>query len=241
MSALAGCVNRPPYTPTEPPTDSQSGDLNPDGTPTVVAQIPGQCELLLKTLRETRPLLEDLDGQLDEHAGRVETALAEFEQPAAEPPLPECPEPSADVLGGKELIGAIEWLWMDPPGLHYEARIDTGVETSSLSAADVVEFERDGDDWVRFIHVADGSDEPVEIELPIVRTVLIRQPSVEELDRRVVVEMSIRLGQQVRRTEFTLTDRSSMSFPVILGRAFLMDIYVVDVAETHLHPRYEAP
>ena len=130
---------------------------------------------------------------------------------------------------------------MDPPGRHYRARIDSGTETSSLSARDVVEFERDGDDWVRFVFEHDGSEaEPVEMELPIERTVLIRQPSMEELERRVVVELDIRLGQRLQRTEFTLVDRSRMTYPVQIGRAFLMDLYLVDVSRSYTHPRYRA-
>ena len=103
---------------------------------------------------------------------------------------------------------------MEPPGRHFRARVDSGAETSSLSAKDVVEFERDGDDWVRFTFEHDSSDP---------------------------VEMDIHLGDRLQRTEFTLTDRSRMTYPVLLGRAFLIDLYVVDVARSYIHPRYEAP
>ena len=129
---------------------------------------------------------------------------------------------------------------MDPPGRHFRARIDSGAETSSLSASDVVEFERDGDDWVRFTFTHDNADESVEFELPIKRTVLIRQPGVDEPERRFVIELDIRLGDQLQTTEFTLTDRSKMTYPVLLGRAFLMDLYVVDVSQSYTHQRYDA-
>ena len=58
--------------------------------------------------------------------------------------------------------------------------------------------------------------------------------------RRFVVELDIRLGQKLQTTEFTLTDRSNMTYPVLLGRAFLMDLYVVDVARSYTHKRYDA-
>ena len=71
--------------------------------------------------------------------------------------------------------------------------------------------------------------------------VSIRQASSEELERRVVIELDIRLGKQLQTTEFTLTDRTRMTYPVLLGRAFLMDLYVVDVAKSFTHKKFEAP
>ncbi|MEE3208742.1 MAG: RimK/LysX family protein, partial [Pseudomonadota bacterium] len=38
-------------------------------------------------------------------------------------------------------------------------------------------------------------------------------------------------------TEFTLADRSRMSYPVLLGRSFLKDVAVVDVGQEFIHPR----
>ena len=202
--------------------------------------LPGACELLLQSLEETRPMLSGLDESFTEKTERIEAAIADLNQPAPEPPSLDCP-PSANAnLGGKEIIGAIEWLYMDPPGQHFRARVDSGAETSSLSASDVVEFERDGDDWVRFTFTHDNAEESVEFELPIRRTVLIRQPGVDEPERRFVIELDIRLGDQLQTTAFTLTDRSKMTYPVLLGRAFLMDLYVVDVSQSYTHQRYDA-
>lgn len=41
--------------------------------------------------------------------------------------------------------------------------------------------------------------------------------------------------------EFTLNDRTHLNYPVLLGRRFLMDIVVIDVAESYLHERPEFP
>lgn len=202
--------------------------------------VPGACEVLLARLEETHPLLSNLDESLAGQAERIEQAVARLNRPAPPPQIRECPTVSVGVLGKKEIIGSIEWLYMDPPGRHYRARVDSGAETSSLSASEVIEFERDGDDWVRFTFENDGSNDAVNFELPIKRTVLIRQASSEEPERRVVVELDIRLGDQLQATEFTLTDRSRMTYPVLLGRAFLMDLYVIDVSRSYTHEKYVA-
>lgn len=202
--------------------------------------VPGECELLLESLREIQPLLDGLDESLIAQADRIDAVVADLNRPVLEPPALVCPPNMNGTLGGKEIIGAIEWVYMDPPGRHFRARVDSGAETSSLSASNVVEFERDGDDWVRFTFQHDSTNEAVEFELPIKRAVRIRQVSSEESERRFVIELDIRLGDQLQTTEFTLTDRGRMTYPVLLGRAFLMDLYVVDVSQSYTHERYDA-
>ena len=59
--------------------------------------LPAFCEVLLQSLAETRPMLEDLDETLATHSDRFEAALADLNQPAPEPPvlaaMPETEDP----------------------------------------------------------------------------------------------------------------------------------------------------
>lgn len=240
LLGLAGCAGlsgqpEPAETQVEapPPVVEVEAALPPDPEPLAEA-----CEALLQRLEETQPMLADVDQSLTAQAERFDAAIATLNQPAPENRALVCPPSLVASVAGKEIIGAIEWLYMDPPGRHFRARVDTGAETSSLSASDLVEFERDGDDWVRFTFQHESADESVEFELPVKRTVLIRQVSADRPTRRYVVELDIRLGEQLQTTEFTLTDRSNMTYPILLGRAFLMDLYIVDVSRSYTHERY---
>ena len=241
---LSGCALQNPRATEPSPTDVTDVTAVETEVVEVPAEpeelVPDACEILLTRLDETHPLLSSLDATLAGQTARLEEALDQINRPPPPPPAQECPAVNTESVGNKEIIGALEWLFMNPPSQHYRARIDSGAETSSLSASNVVEFERDGDDWVRFSFQHDPDDDPVDFEIPIKRVVLIRQPSVEAAERRVVVEIDIRLGQELQTTEFTLTDRSRMTYPVLLGRTFLMDLYVVDVARSFTHERYEA-
>ena len=238
---LAACVTQPVPSDLPPEPVEMSGPPVPEPSdPSPEELVPGACELLLSSLEATRPLLNNLDESLAGQAEQFQAAIDRLSQPPPEPATPDCPAAGASALGQKEIIGAIEWLYMDPPGKNFRARVDSGAETSSLSAADIVEFERDGDDWVRFVFQHDSSDEAVEFELPIKRAVLIRQLLAEETERRFVVEIDVRLGDQLQSTEFMLTDRGRMTYPISLGRAFLMDLYVVDVSRSFTHDQYEA-
>ena len=241
LLALAGtgCVVQP----AEPVTDEAATeieapdalDTGPETLPVVVEPAPNLCELLLSSLDETRPLLSSLGESLTAQSAAMEQALAELARPAPVPAA-ECAPGSGD-MGGKEIIGALEWLYLDSPGEHFRARVDSGAETSALSVGDIVEFERDGDDWVRFDFEHDSSDDVVELELPVTRVVRVRRGPGIEPERRHVVAMDVRLGDQLQSAEFTLTDKALMNYPVMLGRAFLMDLYVVDVSRTYTHDR----
>jgi hypothetical protein len=149
-----------------------------------------------------------------------------------------CPAPPpGQTPDGKLLLGEAEWLWLETADQAFQARIDTGAATSSISAADITSFERNGKDWVRFFMSHQGMDDRIQIEAPLVRYVRVRQASAEGIDRRPVVRLSVRVGEQNEITEFTLTDRSNMTFPVLLGRDFLKDIAVVDVARKYIQTK----
>ena len=133
----------------------------------------------------------------------------------------------------KLIIGSEELILLSSLQEKYKARIDTGATTSSLNATDIVEFERDGIKWVRFNFSQAINNEAQIIEAKVARTILIRQANSSEATRRPIIELPLQLGDIKMLTEFTLADRSHMTFPVLLGRTFLKDIVMVDVARTY--------
>lgn len=152
----------------------------------------------------------------------------------------ECPTVAPPAIDDKIILGRTEWIWLESVNRVFRARVDSGATTSSLSAHHVVEFERDGKKWVRFNMVPDDDvDDSYEVEAPLVRFARIRQASSEEIDRRPVVELTIKIGEFTDTAEFTLTDRTSMTYPILLGREFLRDIALIDVAKSYYQPKPE--
>ncbi len=138
-----------------------------------------------------------------------------------------CPTSTVETTSDRMVLGELERVRIDPPGMVTEARMDTGAQSSSLHAENITPFERDGEDWVRF-DVMNG-DEKLTIERPVERYVRVFQQSDKEGSRRAVVRMRILLGNLSDTFEFTLADRSHLENVMILGRNFLTDIAVVDV------------
>ncbi len=175
-----------------------------------------------------------------------------------------CPELPADPLnlGDKFVLGEVERVYIQEVGQAFDARVDTGAVTSSITATNIRLFERNGEQWVRFdipnSEVAipeEGADpaaqEPapeaeangeaeaappaITVEAKVARFVNIKKASSEETQRRPVIRTRIRLGDYVTEAEMNLTDRTHMEYPVLLGRKFFKDIAVVDVSRKYIH------
>ncbi|MFG6177284.1 ATP-dependent zinc protease [Halomonas sp. THAF12] len=161
-----------------------------------------------------------------------------------DPVTRECPA-ADERLDNKTLLGRNEWIGLPKVGTFLEARVDSGANTSSLSATEITSFERDGEDWVRFKLGLNDEDAVVEavrddwIEAPVERRVKVVQAAGEE--SRPVIRLLMTLGPLREAVEFTLNDRTHLDYPVLLGRRFLMDIAIVDVARRHVYDRPEYP
>ncbi|MDL0430321.1 RimK/LysX family protein [Marinobacter sp. TBZ242] len=137
----------------------------------------------------------------------------------------------ADRLEGKVIVGKVEKFYLVGPGFVYDARIDSGAETSSLDARNITRFERDGSNWVRFDVPVPGSDDLETIEQEVSRRVKIIQSTTDESERRVVVELQFMIGDHRQQAEFTLTNREHLSHSVLVGRNILRDVMLIDVGK----------
>jgi hypothetical protein len=165
--------------------------------------------------------------------------VVDVEPPApvqCEPVVPQaCPEPSLDTRF--PVIGEKEWALLEPSDFIYEARIDTGAETSSIHAVDIQLVEKDGKRWVRFKLPNPATDEMVPLERPLHRRVMIKQTASEDLERRYVVRMWVTLGETRVWLDVSLSDREDFEFPVLIGRNMLMDNFAVDVSKHYVLPK----
>lgn len=150
------------------------------------------------------------------------------------------PSPEANrvvVSGDKLVVGEVERVWMDPPGAFLDARMAAGAETSSLLALNLVEFERDGSKWVRFDTTLEG-EQTVSVERSLKRYV---RGASGDGERRPAVELRVQLGDVREQVEVILVDSAKAGQTLVLGRNFLTDVALVDVARQHVQPAFQAP
>ena len=121
----------------------------------------------------------------------------------------------------KVTIGTVEDVILLPWRVKLPARIDTGAAKSSLDARELKVHE----DSVQFKLPSKYGG--LHLRLPVVEWRHVRTP--EGLERRPVVELEICLGSERFRILVNLTDRSMVKYPLILGRNFLKENFLVDV------------
>ena len=128
----------------------------------------------------------------------------------------------------KVVIGAEEEVVLLPWNVKIPARIDTGATLSSIDVCDYAVR----DEHVDFT-LADRCGGH-KVHLPLIGWKEVRTS--EGMERRPIVQMELCLGPYRMLTQFTINDRSSMEFPILIGRNTLQGKFVVDVESARLSP-----
>lgn len=127
---------------------------------------------------------------------------------------------------GLAVIGGVEPVYVLPLKTPFAARIDTGAETSSIDVVNLTPFERDGEKWVAFTLTNTQNGESKRFEKRVVRRTLIRRAAKDE--RRYVVILDIKIGNEVINAEFTLADREKFEYQGLIGRNVINGRFLVD-------------
>ncbi|MDA7949111.1 MAG: RimK/LysX family protein [Hyphomicrobiaceae bacterium] len=133
-------------------------------------------------------------------------------------------------VGELAVAGWVEDGWIGTPPIRVKVKLDTGAKISSIHAAQYRDYMRDGIRRVSFTLVNNEGQE-LKIDEPVVRTASIRRGGVE-LRERPVIRLKFCVAGLASEAEFSMADRSDLSYPVVLGRAFLAGRFLVDSART---------
>lgn len=136
----------------------------------------------------------------------------------------------------KIIIGRLESISL--PDLAIDdlpVRIDTGAQTSSLHVDNIRKFYKNGKPCVKFdihpdIHNV-GSIVPCSALIYDIRRIKSSNGSTEQ---RYVIKTPMSLGDNSWPIEITLTDRSDMSYLMLLGREAMKKRILVDPSRVFL-------
>jgi len=134
----------------------------------------------------------------------------------------------------KLILGEVEEVYLSAYNISLEARIDTGAQTSSIHAKNIVSFERDGKKWVRFT-ILDNDKKEIELKKPVVKTIKVKRHGQYAQDR-FVVHMRMNISNLSHYIEVSLNNREDYKYLVLIGRNFLRGNAIVDVSLKHTHP-----
>jgi hypothetical protein len=122
--------------------------------------------------------------------------------------------------------------------LDIDAKIDTGADGSAIHCHHIEIVKKKGKKLLHFI-LLDPSHPHYDNQSFYFEDYKQRsiKNSFGDSEKRFVIKTPIVIFGKERHTEFSLSYRNNLSFPILLGRKFLYRSFVVDVARFNLSYR----
>lgn len=141
------------------------------------------------------------------------------------------PKPEKKVIGRRELVSFPELDIHD-----IEAKIDTGAYTSAIHCSDIHEETKPDGTKVIALDLLDSSHPQYNHKKLRFSEYDLREikSSIGEVQERYVIRTKIKLFDETIEAEFSLSDRSDMKYPVLIGRTLLKGRFIVDVSRKNL-------
>lgn len=112
------------------------------------------------------------------------------------------------------------------------AKIDTGAFTSSLHCTNIsTEIFKNNQIVLFSVYDAINQEEQF-ISCPVHAERLVKSSNGQK-EKRYVISTTLEMGGKIFETEFTLSDRSEMKHPILIGRKALDGRFLVDVSKTN--------
>lgn len=143
----------------------------------------------------------------------------------------------------KRVIGRTDKVDLPELGLEeVQAKIDTGAYTSAIHCSKIhIELDKDGQDLL--VYTISGSRLGKGMRARKFTTGNFKLKKIRssngQVQQRYIVKTKLRLFNKIYNTEFSLSDRSHMKNPILLGRKLLNGRFLVDVAEEDLSYKYK--
>src|SRR5699024_9723984 len=110
-----------------------------------------------------------------------------------------------------------------------EAKIDTGAYTSSIHSNHIAPVTN-GKVRFNLLHPSHPAYNDKILEMPIIKTKEVKSSNGKVEERFVIKTVIVLEGQKIE-AHFSLTDRSEMRYPLLIGRRVLRGRFLVDVSK----------
>jgi hypothetical protein len=135
----------------------------------------------------------------------------------------------------KQVLGTIEEIDFPEAQLFgVKAKVDTGARTSSIDVKQIKIIRRDKA-YILTCRLVDTKHPRLEFADFATREVKSSNGSVET---RYVIKLTVLLYGKKYRSEFTLANRKSMTYPVLLGKRLLNGRFLVDVSQKNMSLKF---
>jgi len=139
----------------------------------------------------------------------------------------------------KIVIGRIEKINLPNLSLfNLDAKIDTGAYTSSLHCHKITTKLVDDKLWVYFCVLDPDHPEYEErsFSCPVHKIKNVKSSN-GVIEERVIIKQKVSFFGKKGEIQLSLTNRAEMKYPVLIGRRFLADKYIVDVSQKYIYKK----
>jgi len=141
-----------------------------------------------------------------------------------------CEPGASDPAQSKPTIGATAQIVVRDNGAKFPARVDTGAHTCSIDARDIevaAPGEDPEDDIGKVIRFRGRAGDWIETRV----TGAVKERTADGKEAtRYEVDLTLQWGAIEKEVRVTLNDRAGLTYPMLVGRNFLLDDIVVDVS-----------
>ena len=135
------------------------------------------------------------------------------------------------------VIGRREFV--DFPQLNIkatEAKIDTGAFSSAIHCEVIKVIEQNGKKVLTFILPSEfyPNNQTQHLSFEDFTQKKIKN-SFGEAEDRYVIRTQIHIGHKTIMADFSLSDRKSMRYPILIGRKAIKGKFIIDVKQVHLN------
>lgn len=136
------------------------------------------------------------------------------------------------VIGRREVADLIEFGLSD-----VQVKIDTGAYSSSIHVSHCQ--ENNGILEVKFLDDLHAAYMDRIFYFKEFRKKRVKS-STGQTQERYFIYVKIHMGGKIVKTEFSLTERNGMRFPILIGRKLLNKRFIVDTSLKYIHPSLHA-
>jgi len=134
------------------------------------------------------------------------------------------------------IVGRIDKL--DFPELNLidiDIKVDTGAYTSTIHCHEIKEVELDGVNYIEF-RLLDATHAQYDDKVFTVKNYKIKsiKSSFGDVEQRYIINTTIVVFENEYPIKLSLSERSDMKYPVLIGRRFLNKQFIVDTSLKNL-------
>jgi hypothetical protein len=137
-----------------------------------------------------------------------------------------------NIVGRRELISIVDLELYD-----LDAKVDTGADSNALHCDDIFVDEEKNEVSFTLLDEVHEAYHGKRMTFPLYKIKKVKSSN-GVVQSRPSIKVSVKFMGKKYKSVISLTNRADMKFPMLIGRIFLKDRFLVDVSQEYLSKDY---